>query len=51
LKLDAAGYVQIQKKFKGKLPLTPCRLTAKGERALESYSKQMLLILSKTAPR
>jgi len=42
LKLEAAGYVQIQKKFKGKLPLTLCRLTSKGERALENYSKQML---------
>jgi DNA-binding MarR family transcriptional regulator len=45
LKLEAAGYVQIEKKFKGKLPLTLCRLTSKGERALENYSKQMLAFL------
>ena len=45
LKLEAAGYVQIQKTFKGKLPLTLCRLTSKGEQALENYSKQMLAFL------
>lgn len=51
LKLEAAGYVQIEKKFKGKLPLTLCRLTPKGERALDNYSKQMLGILRKITSR
>jgi hypothetical protein len=29
-KLEAAGYVLIEKTFKGKYPLTVCRLTQKG---------------------
>jgi hypothetical protein len=37
--------VEIEKKFKGKVPLTVCRLTAAGERALLAYSRQMLVIL------
>lgn len=44
-KLEGAGYVEIEKKFKGKVPLTVCRLTAAGERALLAYSRQMLVIL------
>jgi DNA-binding transcriptional ArsR family regulator len=44
-KLEAAGYVEIEKKFKGKLPLTICRITAAGETALRSYTRQMLEIL------
>ena len=44
-KLESAGYVEIEKKFKGKVPLTVCRLTAAGEGALLAYSRQMLLIL------
>ena len=40
-KLEAAGYVQIQKMFKGKMPLTVCRLTAAGEKALSAYCDQM----------
>jgi DNA-binding transcriptional ArsR family regulator len=44
-KLEEAGYVKIEKKFKGKLPLTICRLTAGGEKAFLAYSQQMLGIL------
>ncbi|MGD0778892.1 MAG: transcriptional regulator, partial [Candidatus Solibacter sp.] len=33
-KLEEAGYIRIQKMFKGKMPLTVCRLTAAGEKAL-----------------
>jgi DNA-binding transcriptional ArsR family regulator len=36
-KLDQAGYVFINKMFKGKYPLTICSLTDPGRRALESY--------------
>lgn len=31
-RLDAAGYVQIENTFKGKLPLTVCRLTTPGKK-------------------
>ena len=40
-KLEEAGYVQIQKTFKGKLPLTICKLTAAGARAVTEYRQQM----------
>ena len=36
-KLDDAGYVLINKMFKGKYPLTVCSLTIKGRKALEEY--------------
>jgi DNA-binding transcriptional ArsR family regulator len=45
-KLEGAAYVEIEKKFKGKVPLTVCRLTAAGERALLDYSRRMLGILN-----
>jgi len=45
LKLEEAGYVQIEKTFKGRLPLTLCRLTRKGKEALLEYSKRMVRIL------
>ncbi len=44
-KLEEAGYVEIKKTFKGKLPLTLCSLTTKGEKALAEYSRRMLGIL------
>ncbi len=50
LKLEEAGYVQIQKTFKGKLPLTLCRLTAKGKAAFMGYSQRMIGILQPTKP-
>jgi DNA-binding transcriptional ArsR family regulator len=38
-KLEEAGYVAIEKTFRGKYPLTICRLTERGRAALESYRK------------
>jgi DNA-binding transcriptional ArsR family regulator len=45
LKLEEAGYVKIDKMFKGKRPLTVCRLTPKGETALSSYSRRLIRVL------
>jgi DNA-binding transcriptional ArsR family regulator len=45
-KLEEAGYVEIEKKFKGKLPLTICRITSKGERALAAYARSMIGFLN-----
>jgi DNA-binding transcriptional ArsR family regulator len=45
LKLEEAGYVEIEKKFKGKQPLTICRLTNKGETALSGYSSSLIRAL------
>jgi DNA-binding transcriptional ArsR family regulator len=44
-KLEEAGYVEIEKKFKGKVPLTVCRLTGKGKAALSGYSQRMIGLL------
>jgi DNA-binding transcriptional ArsR family regulator len=39
-KLEEAGYVHIQKGFKGKYPHTQCALTAHGRRAFKQYWEQ-----------
>lgn len=44
-RLEEAGYVEIEKKFKGKVPLTVCSLTGKGKTALAKYARQMLGVL------
>lgn len=36
-KLSKAGYVEITKTFKGKLPCTLCRITPVGVKAFEAY--------------
>ena len=36
-KLQQAGYIEVQKAFKGKMPRTICRITSKGVDAFESY--------------
>jgi DNA-binding transcriptional ArsR family regulator len=41
MKLEEAGYVEIKKTFRGKLPLTLARLTAKGREAFQNYRKTM----------
>ena len=37
-RLEEASYLTISKTFKGKYPLTLCRLTKKGRQAFEAYS-------------
>ena len=36
-KLSTAGYIEIEKTFKGKRPCTICRITQKGRQAFEQY--------------
>ena len=36
-KLSAAGYVEVEKAFKGKRPCTICRITPTGLKAFEDY--------------
>ena len=36
-KLSVAGYIKIEKSFKGKKPLTTCRITKTGIKAFEAY--------------
>ena len=40
-KLEAAGYVGIEKTFRGKYPLTICRLTERGREVLENYRRMI----------
>jgi len=46
-KLEEAAYVEIEKTFRGKIPLTVVRLTAKGRTALQRYRKAMNGLLRK----
>jgi len=48
-KLEEAGYVKIEKTFKGKLPLTVCKLTAGGKKAVTQYRQQLQDFINKTA--
>jgi len=36
-KLSEAGYIKVEKSFKGKKPLTTCTITKKGVKAFEDY--------------
>jgi DNA-binding MarR family transcriptional regulator len=36
-KLSEAGYISIDKSFKGKRPLTTCKITRQGVKAFEEY--------------
>lgn len=38
-KLEEAGYVEIEKTFRGKYPLTLCRLTQRGSEVFRNYKK------------
>jgi DNA-binding transcriptional ArsR family regulator len=40
-KLEGAGYIEIEKTFRGKYPLTICRLTQRGREVLDTYRKVM----------
>jgi len=40
-KLEAGGYVEITKGFKGKYPHTVCALTTPGRKAFEDYRRQI----------
>jgi len=48
-RLEEAGYVKIEKTFKGKLPLTVCKLTASGKKALKQYREQLRAFIQKTS--
>lgn len=44
-KLEEAGYVEVEKKFKGKKPKTYLSLTDDGRKAFEKYRKKMAQVL------
>jgi DNA-binding transcriptional ArsR family regulator len=45
LKLEQANYIEIQKTFRGKIPLTLACLTRQGRTAFEGYRKKMKGVL------
>jgi len=38
-RLERAGYIEIEKSFRGKYPLTVCRMTRRGIEVFESYRR------------
>lgn len=47
-KLEAAGYVSIEKTYRGKVPLTLCRMTNGGRKAFDAYRKQLKQFVENT---
>lgn len=47
-KLSAAGYVEVNKTFKGKRPCTVCKITRKGIDAFEEYIQALQTYIHKT---
>lgn len=41
-KLEAAGYLEVTKTFRSKIPVTSFRITAQGREALAHYWEQLL---------
>lgn len=48
-RLEEAGYVKIEKSFKGKLPLTVCQLTGAGKKAFIQYRQQLQDFIQRTS--
>lgn len=46
-KLENAGYIQIEKSFRGKIPQTRVTLSKDGRAAFEAYRKQLTEVVSK----
>ena len=46
-KLEEAGYIQIEKIFKGKKPQTICSMTEQGRQAFDTYIDNLEKIISK----
>jgi DNA-binding MarR family transcriptional regulator len=46
-KLSEAGYIKIEKSFKGKKPLTTCSITKQGLKAFEEYVSSLKQYIGK----
>lgn len=44
-KLEAAGFLETRKSFRGRIPATAFRITATGRAALEAYHQQLRTML------
>ncbi|MDD5371397.1 MAG: transcriptional regulator [Anaerolineaceae bacterium] len=47
-KLEEAGYVNIEKTYRGKIPMTLCRMTPEGRQAFDAYRKQLKQFIENT---
>jgi len=47
-KLEGAGYIQIEKTYLEKRPLTVCKITNKGRKAFETYRELLKLFINDT---
>ncbi len=47
-KLEEAGYLEVEKTYRGKIPLTICRLTEKGHSAFDEYRKRLKHFVDQT---
>ena len=47
-KLERAGFVAIEKGFKGKYPITVCSMTRMGREALELYAEMLKQVMKVT---
>ena len=44
-KLEEAGYLEVEKSFKGRRPNTALQLTPQGRKALQAYARKMKQVL------
>ena len=49
-KLTAAGYITVEKGFKGKMPRTTCKMTPSGQEAFRGYVEALKEYLSSGVP-
>lgn len=49
-KLEASGYIEVEKGYRGRVPLTTYRMTGEGRDAFERYREQLQRILEATSP-
>ncbi len=47
-KLETAGYIDIHKTYRGKIPLTVCKLTETGRAAFKKYREQLKYFVENT---
>ncbi|MBE3039930.1 MAG: transcriptional regulator [Chloroflexi bacterium] len=47
-KLEEAGYVNIEKTYRGKIPLTLCHITEDGRKAFDAYRNQLKQFVENT---
>jgi DNA-binding transcriptional ArsR family regulator len=47
-KLEEAGYISIEKTYRGKIPMTLCRMTEIGRNAFKNYREQLKSFVEQT---